>query len=246
MILNLFNARAQQALLQDLPSGTKIKTEHDDTGKLTLLECAYNNASKRASINFSFAFHGNDAVYLSGYISDNLQGQQISKNINRHFIRLCEDTKVNKIHIHAEDMGIYAWARLGFVPDADSWKDIKTRVRDRLSAIKDAPCDDSQAIPASRFAAISTALNNDNPKNYWQIVDAKDACYGTTLGKALTLPGRKLKGLHDHQRAMVAFIDTTSWGGSLDLHDADCVARYKTSLGAKTPIFTGQKQVQKR
>ena len=246
MILHLFNKRAQQALLQDLPHGTTIKTEHDDTGKLTSLECAYKNVQKRASIHFTFAFHGSDAVYLAGYISDNLQGQQISKNINRHFLQLCADTKVNKIHIHAEDMGIYAWARLGFVPNADSWKDIKKRVNDRLSSIEETPCDDSPAIPASRFAALRAVLRDDNPRAYWQIVDANDACYGTTLGKALTLPGRKLRGLHDHQRALVAFIDTTAWGGSLDMHDADCIARYKTSLSLKTPVFTAQKQALKR
>lgn len=243
MILNLFNERAQQALLQDLPKGTTIKTEHDDTGKMTSLDCRYNIKHLRTFINFTFAFHGNDAVYLAGYISENLQGQQISKNINRHFMRLCEDTKVNKIHISAEDMGIYAWARLGFVPNADSWREIKTRVNARLSAIEDNPCDESPTIPASRFTALRSALNDDNPKSYWQIVDAKDACYGTTLGKALTLPARKLKGLHDHQKVLVIFTDTTSWGGSLDLHDADCVARYKASLAPKTPVFTAQKQV---
>lgn len=130
------------------------------------------------------------------------------------------DMGINKVNLFANiDVGGYAWAKYGFSPDKESWaalgKDIRQHMRGEGDFAEDLPLpgltmDDKKAVNAILKSDPKTGMVNLSDLN--TDVGAVDARGNPApLGKALLL-GK-------------------DWNGSLDLNDANQMARYNAYVG---------------
>ena len=125
-----------------------------------------------------------------------------------------EPEVARQIDLEAEDIGRYAWARFGFVPDRGSWKfQVALEARRRLLRAR-------QQIDPGRFTFYSEVLDSDDPASIravasWRDIvdsmeyDANGNALKVELGKALLLetPAR--------------------WFGSFNLDDPETMAIYR-------------------
>ena len=127
---------------------------------------------------------------------------------------------IRRIEIEAEDIGRYAWARFGFVPDRTAWNyHIRIEARRRLQRSRG-------EIGDERFAYCSRVLDQDNPTAIREVVSWADTVTSyssptdrfnlpsmTTLGRALVLEGQ------------------AQWFGTLDLDDTESMAIFTKYVG---------------
>lgn len=142
------------------------------------------------------------------------QGRGKGRLLMADLVRTAERLRIRRIDIEAQDIGRYAWARFGFVPDRGSWKfHVAIEARRRLVRAR------SQIDP-QRFAFYSEVLDSDNPVSIravasWHDVidsmefDSNGNPLKVELGKALLLE------------------TPAQWFGSFDLDDAQTMAVYR-------------------
>lgn len=118
------------------------------------------------------------------------------------------------IEIEAQDIGRYAWARFGFLPDRTAWNyQIKIAARPRLVAAL-------PEIGEARFAYCSRVLDGTDPALVRDVASWNDAVTSregrfdrepetTTLGRALLLETQ------------------AQWYGSFDLRDPETMSVYR-------------------
>ena len=104
-----------------------------------------------------------------------------------------EKLGVAKVTVHANiDVGGYAWARFGFVPDQDGWNDLRKSLKQRVTADAEPVTTGAigpSATPAQRSwhavemaagqaagaekRAVNKILNDPDPKAIWKLADAR-------------------------------------------------------------------------
>ena len=128
---------------------------------------------------------------------------------------------IRRIEIEAEDVGRYAWARFGFLPDRTAWNyHVRIEARRRLLRSRG-------EIGDERFAYCASVLDQENPaairevvswtdevRSYSSPTDRDDLPKPTTLGRALVLEVQ------------------AQWFGSFDLDDPESMAIFETSSDA--------------
>lgn len=125
-------------------------------------------------------------------------GSGLGKNILRSSVDMWRHLGMKQVTLTANiDVGGYAWARYGFKPRADAWKDLKRTVRDR---VPDGISEESRAV-------VDAALESEDPRAIWSLADLREDVDGQSLGKRLLLD--------------------TKWAGELDLEDAQAVQRFE-------------------
>ena len=80
----------------------------------------------------TFELQGNFFNADEMFISEKIRGQGIGRKLMGDLIDASRYLKVDRIKMHAQDIGRYAWLKLGFRPDAGSWRDIR---KDLISAV---------------------------------------------------------------------------------------------------------------
>ena len=82
---------------------------------------------------------------------------------------------IKKVSVHANiDVGGFAWARYGFVPDQPSWNGIKTHVRNRMVRLE----------PGVQ-SAVKKILSSSDPKAIRQLAAIKTKHEGQPIGSYL-------------------------------------------------------------
>lgn len=127
---------------------------------------------------------------------------------------------IRRIEIEAEDIGRYAWARFGFVPDRTAWNyHVRIEARRRLQRSR-------REIDDGRFAYCASVLEQDNPTAIREVVSWTDpvVSYSSPTDRD-NLPAMTTLG-----RALVMEVQA-QWFGSFDLDDPETMAIFTTYVG---------------
>lgn len=97
-----------------------------------------------------------------------LRASQNGRRATWGAIQAYERMGFQDVHIFAAlQAGPYTWARMGFIPEASEWEDLRTRaIPARLDAL-----DERSAIDPQVRALVERALQDDDPSAIWKIVD---------------------------------------------------------------------------
>lgn len=122
------------------------------------------------------------------------QGKAHAKTLLRNQVQLWDHLGVTRMELFANvDVGGYAWARYGYLPDADDWGLLKRRItlqRTRAEA-------SGVSFSPSSVKVMDAVLGSEDPRGVWALAGLKDSVDGIPLGKHLLLK--------------------SMWNGSLDL-----------------------------
>lgn len=229
-----------RAMTKGLPEGTLLDLWFGAGGELNLIRYLYNDI--KGYFCFSRKIAGGEAGHINASVSSELRGHGIATTVNRNLFRLYQKTNVTQLKLSAVDIGIYTWARCGFVPDMIGWDNIRRHVGARLDFLERIPPTEG-ALPKKYIEALRESLKSDDPKTYWFIVDQQYKCYGTSLGKMLTLhaeflpeniPWSKARKRLAFSRAKYKGLEdiraSATWSGEADLTDPDVRHRMKAYL----------------
>lgn len=230
-----------EALTKGLPKGTEVEIVLTDEGKLDTLCFNYTGSEGKFTFN---RYHPSDAGenvmdHMTGSVNQSLRGSGTSRKVQANTFRLYEECGIEKATLSAQDMGAYAWAKLGFAPTEDAWEGLTIHLNERLDFLTNNPPPEG-ALPQAVVDKMRDAVNADDPKKLWDVADEKHACYGTTLGKVMLMPFNELPESFPVKQAENAGLNARlSWDGELDMKDTDCVQRYKKYLyGDRQPAAT--------
>lgn len=142
------------------------------------------------------------------------QGRGKGRLLMADLVETAKRLGIRQIDIEAQDIGRYAWARFGFLPDRGSWKfQVSLEARRRLLRAR-------PRIEQRRFAHYSDVLDSDDPASIRVVAswrdridsleyDANGNALEVELGKALLLE------------------TSAQWFGSFDLDDPETMAVYR-------------------
>lgn len=129
---------------------------------------------------------------------------------------------INSITIEAQDIGRYAWARFGFVPDRTAWmRNVRTEARRRLkmAAAEIAPAD---------MSAYAEILDGENPKLIREVASWRKLVTSIVLfDKDTGLPAKVPLG-------QALLLETQEqWYGTFELDDPETVEIFERYVGRK-------------
>jgi hypothetical protein len=150
------------------------------------------------------------------FISEGVQGMGRGRALMGDLIDVAKLIGVDRIALQAHNIGRYAWIRMGFLPDAGSWAQLK---REALSFV----LSQSSRLGASATNELVRRINEGGPEA------ARTLAAMTTLVPSRELPNRYEPALVPLGKAF--FLEYGSdWYGSLDLRDREAmklVASYR-------------------
>lgn len=220
-------------LTRNLPPGTDVHLNLADNGclsdltlrKTNLVTCKDDFYFNRSEDEDKTVYHGGAAV------ARRFQQKGIARAVNRNLFELYKEMGVRRVDISVGQIGVYAWARAGFVPSRKSWPTLREHLNDRLDFIAAHPGPEG-GLPTAYLETLKTALREDNPKVYWFVVDQRYRCHGVALGKLMTLNWHSLDvtglAVPAEKAGREKLCREAGWGGQFDLADPDCVARMET------------------
>lgn len=133
------------------------------------------------------------------FVLESNHGAGVGKDIFGAHLATYEKMGIEQIHVHANiDVGGYAWARYGFVPNAVSWPKVQSQIISRASNISDL---------AVRNRVLAAASSSD-PKSIRVIAAMRDRAYG---------PDKAAVGF--------ALLQSSNWYGTLNLKTDGSYAR---------------------
>jgi len=95
------------------------------------------------------------------------QAGGIAKKYMREFYALAKDMGLKKLELYAGlDVGGYAWAKYGFVPDLKSWEALKRDIAARYKAV-----DYGTTLSAVEQKAYAVIMASEDPKNIFLLAD---------------------------------------------------------------------------
>lgn len=153
------------------------------------------------------------------FISASRRGQGLGRRFMRDLLDFARKVGISKVRLDAEQIGRYAWLRVGFVPDRGSWGRLKVELTQRLAA----------ALPDignDRFLELLAVVQRPDPEAARELAGLRDPVSSVELwetdGRASKIPlGRAL------------FLEVGSnWSGELDLDD-------RTTLGLVDSYVSG-------
>ena len=107
-------------------------------------------------------------------------GSGLGKRAFQEFLKVYQDIGINNINVHANiDVGGYAWARYGFVPDKEDWNDI------RKAKAKFNRWAESRDIPKEAKEDMAEIFAKKDPTAMWEIADYEHK--GKKIGKDFLL-----------------------------------------------------------
>jgi hypothetical protein len=132
------------------------------------------------------------------------QAKGLGKKILKNSVRLYEELGLKKVRLEANiDIGGYAWARYGMVPNYQSWVMLREDALARLEGASGPAVDQLRKI-----------LERDDPKAIWDLADSDARVYGDERFGKKFLMGR-------------------SWVGELDLSDRESMERFWNYVGGR-------------
>jgi hypothetical protein len=129
---------------------------------------------------------------------------------------------INTITIEAQDIGRYAWARFGFVPDRSSWMwHVRVEARRRLKMT-------SAEISQPALGAYGEVLDGENPKLVREVASWRDPVTSIVkFNKDTGLPEKVPLG-------QALLLETQSqWYGTFELDDPETMDIFERYVGRK-------------
>ena len=159
-----------------------------------------------------------DAIHGSLEIDPSFQGEGIGKYLLQRHIDTYNKLGINNVKLTANiDIGGYAWAKYGFVPNKWGWSSVASKARGRAQNLLK-----SGEIDKDTYDSVKQLTLSDDPRSIHDLSDLSqrvntDEDGETTLGKALLLG--------------------QSWDGQLNLKDPDSMARFNAYIkkGSNNP-----------
>jgi len=199
-------------MTEGLPRGTKIEMT---LNKGRLGDFSYRYARGKKHFAFSRVFADKSVYHNSAKVSLALQSQHIARTVNRNLFRLYARLGIEEAVIAANEIGVYAWARIGFVPDKNAWLGpLRKKIGERLDYLERNPSRKTGPLPKKYIATLRKALKSEDPKMFWFIVDQQLEYYGMPMGKLLTLPNPLFSG------------KDLSYNGTFKMKDPESVNRF--------------------
>jgi len=153
------------------------------------------------------------------FITEDAQQRGLGTALMGDLVDTCLTIKAEKITLHAEKTGRYAWAMFGFIPDAGSWAQMK---RDALVFL----LSHDSALGRERTNEFVRRINQGNPEAIRIIAAIDDP-----------VPSRQLPQRFEPQQVPFArafFLEHTGdWYGSLNLRDEVTMKIIDSYRGAK-------------
>ena len=129
---------------------------------------------------------------------------------------------INTITIEAQDIGRYAWARFGFVPDRSSWMwHVRVEARRHLKMT-------SAEISQPALGAYGEVLDGENPKLVREVASWRDPVTSIVkFNKDTGLPEKVPLG-------QALLLETQSqWYGTFELDDPETMDIFERYVGRK-------------
>jgi len=163
--------------------GDNFKVDIRSSGGVMKLNV--NNASVSITRQLSRKSDGSVNVDHSYFkvASNSERGQGFGKKFLSNSMELYKKIGVSTIDVHANiDVGGYAWAKYGFVPNANSWSSM---ARDFSSKVQATPVDSEFTV--GKKEAMLRQLKNPDPKTAWDFADNPTTKGGKAVAKAAML-----------------------------------------------------------
>jgi hypothetical protein len=140
------------------------------------------------------------AEHISLQIESDYQGKNIATGLMKNEVKIYRDMDFQYVSMKADRGGGYAWAKFGFLPSANDWKLLRSRIRNSLES-------KMNQMPQQLYFEVDSLLDSTDPRVVWRISDLEYRLpSGIPLGKAL------LSGL--------------TWDAKLDLKDPQTMQRF--------------------
>ena len=229
-------------LAQDLPKETKLYLELSEQGELQNINHIYTKG-KNKGFNFYRVFEEDNRAFHAKASVKNMFNEDVAKIVNRNLFNFYLKSEIKNADIDAEDIGVYAWARAGFIPDDKSWDNIKYIIEERLDFLEEHPSLEDGQLPYDVVDNIRSVIKSDDPKGYWDIVDQDYLYYDMPLGKILTLPLLRLPDeLLDTAEAEDVFREKLDWKGSFEVKEKSAsIKRFNSYIGSCIKPVTSKK-----
>ena len=140
------------------------------------------------------------------------QGHGTAKKFLSNSFAMYERSGVDEVKLHANiDVGSYAWAKYGFVPNQESWDKLRGELGHKLLNL---------AMSDSDRMAVHSVLSNKDPHSIWLLSDCDiqaslkegyDSGYTDKVGKLLLM--------------------NRHWRGAINLHDPLAMKRFHAYVG---------------
>ena len=172
-----------------LGEGTKLRIDFDNNSR----KVKYISLSNDLDF-FLFTYHFDGEGALAGLDEVENKYSNISKNIHRNLFKFLIENNVESLSFYADELGAYAWARSGALPDIWDSK-LKNKIAKRILVINNQLISSGIDTKGYYLTESYKALAEDSPKSLWKIVDDKRILpigEGVTVGKALMLPSKYL------------------------------------------------------
>lgn len=141
------------------------------------------------------------------------QGKGLAKKMLRQQFNVYQNMGVKKVSMYANiDVGSYAWAKYGFVPDVGEWDFLKLKAKQRLQkGLRFTFNSDEDRQVATK--QVTPLLASKDPKTIWELSDlTMEVNYGKDKPKKMTL-GK-------------ALLMDNGWQGAFQFSDNDSIKRF--------------------
>jgi GNAT superfamily N-acetyltransferase len=181
-------------------------TVRNDNGRIWVSGDLVRNGEPIGQITRSGNENTGTAVHHSIEIAPAWQRHGLSKGILAANIDYYRSHGINLVRTRAGDEGGgFTWARYGFVPEQDSWLQLRGELARRLDQI--------QGLPENVKGRIQDLLASPDPKTIWEVADYEmPVPERNDPSKMATLGSRLLRG--------------TTWKGYMDLNDPEINRRF--------------------
>ncbi len=222
--------RLYSGLKKDLPPETRIRLTGIGIPNVFFVQFSYkhpSDATRYFSFTRSINLNSKHAYHAKARVSDDMHKSGTARIVNQNMVRFYRLIGVETVSANATGIGVYAWARMGFIPYNEEWQSMRQVITRRLDYLEAHPPAEGP-LSLKTVDRLRTLLASNEPKSFWQIVDDQTICDGEALGKVLTLEDEVLCN-----RVYGPSFEPLKWAGALHLNDAACMQRLQQSTGIK-------------
>ena len=202
-----------------LPSGLVKRLLSDICEECRITVCCHKGGNGRFELRFSEADKRIATATRTFSLSQGLvnhegfsviaerQGRGLATLLTRNSVEVYRAVGISRVTLTAGlEGGGYVWARFGFLPTRDSWKQVRGAVQAKLASVG--------KIPPEAEEALGYALADDDPAAIWEIADLDATIGGRALGRLL--------------------LSGAAWDGMLEFNNMDATDRLSAYVTVKT------------
>jgi len=176
-------------LTENMPTDTKIAIDFKNN-KLDTIKCFKENS--HSGFNVLYRADANDSMYLqSAAVRRSYQGNGIAKTLQKNAINLFMDMGMKEMTVWASEAGTYAWGKMGFKPDNESWLENSYILGVRLSYLTRILETDGVKEDEEYIKQLEEMTSSENPETLWKITEQTrpfPVYPNISWGKAIILP----------------------------------------------------------